>query len=162
MSINFIILSILAGLISVTPAQAEWFLVIHADRETNEETYLAHSENEDKYSLELYRDKNGATRLRFSMNFNTDRLDDQHCPTYQIDDHELRNYSLNDAPCIMHNKWAEFLVGDPANPDASQISNLIIGNRIIFRFILDNGSYKETQFSLTGSGKIIKEALEAT
>lgn len=143
------------------PAYPEWFLVIHADKDTNAEIHIARSENDDKYSLEIYQDKNHAIRLRFSMNFNTDRLDTRHCPTYQIDDHPPLNHSLNDAPCIIHEKWAEFLIGEPANTDNSQVKQLILGEQIIFRFILDNGQYRETLFSLSGSGKIIKDTLAA-
>ena len=65
----------------------------------------------------------------------------------------IKNTSFNDAPCISKSNWSEFILGYITNKNITSLSldALLNGNVVVFRFVLDNGNYKETSFSLTGS-----------
>jgi hypothetical protein len=139
---------------------AEWDTVIYTNIDNNLQSKVAHTENDAGYSLEIYRDANGAIRSRFNMNGNN-RLAEKHCPTYQIDTRNFQNRSINDAPCISHRKWAEFVLGYIIDNQviSTQLHNLMNGNRITYRFVLENSGYSTTSFSLSGSKQTLIEAL---
>ena len=134
-------------------AMAEWDVITHTDTSNNTQTQVAYTENKEGYSLEIYRDSVGAIRSRFSLNSALDIFVKHSCPTYQIDTRLLDNRSINDAPCITDLAWSEFILGyiNNKNVTSGRLNALMNGITITFRFMLDNGSYKETQFSLSGS-----------
>lgn len=136
-------------------SMAEWKVVTHTDTDSNTTTQVAYTKNNDGYSLEIYKDSVGAIRSRFSLNTALDTFIKRSCPTYQVDTRLLDNRSINDAPCLTDLGWSEFIMGyitDDSNDVASKRLNAIMnGSTITFRFMLENGSYKETQFSLAGS-----------
>jgi hypothetical protein len=136
-----------------TLAMAEWKVITHTDINSDTETQVAYTENEDGYSLEIYKDSVGAIRSRFSLNTALDMFIKRSCPTYQIDTRLLDNRSINDAPCLTDLAWSEFILGyiSDNNVASARLNALMNGSTITFRFMLDNGSYKETQFSLAGS-----------
>ena len=142
-------------------ARAGWDIVNHTNIDSNIKTKVAQTENSDGYSLEIYRDTNEVIRARFSMHNNLNRLDDKTCPTYQVDKRDSVNISINDAPCISHRKWAEFVLGYITNKDVTStfLHNIMNGSKITFRFILENSGYAETSFSLTGSKRTLTDAL---
>lgn len=143
------------------PVMAGWEIVTHTNIDNNLQTTIAHTENSDGYSLEIYRDGNGAVRSRFSMNNNLSRLDGKSCPTYQVDNRPAQNRSINDAPCIAYQKWAEFVLGYIIDDKVTStlLHNIMNGNRITYRFALDPYGYTETTFSLMGSKRTLTEAL---
>lgn len=143
------------------PAWAEWDIVNHTNIDNNQQTRVAYTENNDGYSLEIYRDGNGAVRSRFSMNNNQNRLDGKLCPTYQVDRRPMQSRSINDAPCIAHQKWAEFVLGYIVDRKVTStlLHNIMNGNRITYRFALGTHGYAETMFSLMGSKRTLIEAL---
>ena len=49
--------------------------------------------------------------------------------------------------------WSEFILGyiSDENVTSARLNALMNGRAITFRFMLENGSYDETQFSLVGS-----------
>jgi hypothetical protein len=143
------------------PARAEWDIVTHTNIDSDVQTRVAHTENSDGYSLEIYRDGNNAVRARFGMHNNQNRLYEKSCPTHQVDRRNPVNTSINDAPCIAHRKWAEFVLGYIAGDEVAStfLHNIMNGSRITFRFILENSGYGETAFSLAGSKRALKEAL---
>ncbi len=134
-------------------AAAEWEVITHTDVNNETETQVAYSQNEDGYSLEIYKDSVGAIRSRFSLNAALDSFAKRSCPTYQIDSRMLDNRSINDAPCLTQMAWSEFVLGYVANENVTseRLNALMNGRTVTFRFMLDNGSYQETQFSLAGS-----------
>ncbi|MFL2555236.1 MAG: hypothetical protein ACJ0Q4_00005, partial [Gammaproteobacteria bacterium] len=69
----------------------------------------------------------------------------------------VKNTSFNDAPCISNLNWSEFILGYITNNNITSLSldALLNGNKVVFRYVLDNGSYKETSFSLTGSKRSV-------
>lgn len=139
----------------LTPASvlAEWKVITHTDTNNNSETQVAYSQNEEGYSLEIYKDSVGAIRTRFSLNSALDIFAKRSCPTYQIDSRLLDNRSINDAPCLTNLAWSEFVLGyiSSTTVNSARLNALMNGSKVTFRFMLDNGSYKETQFSLAGS-----------
>jgi len=141
--------------------QADWSVITHTDADSNTETQVAYTKNEDGYSLEIYKDSVGAIRSRFSLNTKLDKMAKRSCPTYQIDSRLLDNRSINDAPCLTDLAWSEFIFGYTENNKvvSKKLNALMNGSTIVFRFILENGSYKQTEFSLSGSKKATLSAL---
>ncbi len=141
--------------------QAEWLVITHTDTNNNTQTQVAYTENKEGYSLEIYKDSVGAIRSRFSLNTTLDMLAKRSCPTYQIDSKLLDNRSINDAPCLTDIVWSEFILGYIANKEitSEKLNALMNGSTITFRFMLENGSYNETNFSLSGSKRATLSAL---
>lgn len=132
---------------------AEWKVITHTDTNSETETQVAYSQNKDGYSLEIYKDSVGAIRTRFSLNTALDMFAKRTCPTYQIDTRMIDNRSINDAPCLTDMVWSEFVMGyvNNFNVTSAKLNALMNGSTVTFRFMLENGSYMETQFSLAGS-----------
>jgi hypothetical protein len=141
--------------------QAEWNVITHTDTNSDNKTQVAFTENTEGYSLEIYRDSVGAVRSRFSLNTELDMIANRSCPTYQIDSRLLDNRSINDAPCLTGLSWSEFILGYVADDQviSEKLNALMNGSTITFRFMLENGSYKETEFSLSGSKRATLSAL---
>jgi len=141
--------------------QAEWTVITHTDTNNNSETQVAYTQNEEGFSLEIYKDNVGAIRSRFSLNDALDMLAKRTCPTYQIDSTLIDNRSINDAPCLTELVWSEFILGYTENKTVTsdKLNALMNGGTITFRFMLENGSYKETNFSLIGSKRATLSAL---
>lgn len=141
---------------------AAWETVTYTNVDTNIQTRVARIENEEGYSLEIYRDASDAVRARINMN-NNNRLKEKTCPTYQVDNNNMLNRSINDAPCISQRGWAEFILGYIIDNqiNSTQLDNLLNGNRITYRFILENSGYAATSFSLKGSKQTVIDVLGA-
>lgn len=139
---------------------AAWETVTYTNVDNNLQTRVARIENEEGYSLEIYRDASDVVRSRFNMNDNN-RLKEKTCPTYQVDNLDSQNRSINDAPCISQQKWAEYVLGYiiDSQVDSSKLHNLMNGNQITYRFILENSGYSTTSFSLRGSKEALVNAL---
>ena len=147
------LLLVLILLLSSFSVSAEWKVITHTDTNNETQTQVAFSENKDGYSLEIYKDSVGAIRTRFSLNTELDMFAKRTCPTYQIDTRLIDNRSINDAPCLTDMAWSEFVLGyvNNFNVTSAKLNALMNGSIVTFRFMLDNGSYMETQFSLAGS-----------
>ena len=132
---------------------AQWHIVSHENLSNNEKTKVAFTENKNGYSLEIYKDSVGAVRARFTLNSKLNLFSNNICPTYQVDLTLIKNTSFNDAPCISKSNWSEFILGYITNRNITSLSldALLNGNTVTFRYVLDNGNYKETSFSLAGS-----------
>ena len=142
-------------------AVAGWSIVTHTNTDNNTKTKVAYTENNDGYSLEIYRDASNAIRSRFGMNHNLHRIAEKSCPTYQVDQRPPENRSVNDATCILHRQWAEFVLGyiEGNQVTSTLLHNMMNGNSITYRFILENGGYGETKFSLSGSKHTVTDVL---
>ena len=132
---------------------AQWHIVSHENLSNDEKTKVAFTENKKGYSLEIYRDSVGAVRARFTLSSKLNLFSKNICPTYQVDLTLIKNTSFNDAPCISKSNWSEFILGYITNKNIISLSldALLNGNTVTFRYVLDNGNYKETSFSLAGS-----------
>ncbi len=132
---------------------AVWEVMALTDAGDSSTTQVAYTENEAGYSLEIYRDDVDAIRARFSLNRKLEQLAKRHCPTFQVDSRLLDNRSINDAPCITDVGWSEFVLGYVRDNvvNSAKLNALVNGNTITFRYMLENGAYEETSFSLLGS-----------
>lgn len=140
---------------------AEWQLQTRNDQTGNTVINLAAITNDEGYKLEIYRDQNDAVRSRFNLANGLTQLAKKSCPTYQIDQGMPRNRSIHDAACISGNSRAEFVLGYIENNQIASSSLLAVmdGIMITFRFVLENGDYRETRFSLNGSRSAITQAI---
>lgn len=154
---RYIILTLISG---PALANAAWETVTYTNVDNNFQTMVARIENDEGYSLEIYRDANDAVRSRLNMN-STTRLVEKNCPTYQVDRLDFQNRSINDAPCISHRQWSEFVLGYVIDNRivSTKLHNLMNGNRITYRFILENSGYSTTSFSLSGSKQTLLDVL---
>jgi len=148
-------LMLLPGVVS-----AQWTVVTHQLSESETQTKIAQTTNSDGYTLEIYRDKGDSIRSRLTLKNGLIALADKTCPTYQIDKGQPRNHSINDAPCISNQQWAEFILGHVKDGkiESSTLHGLMIGIAITYRFILASGDYRETKFSLAGSMRTLQTA----
>jgi len=155
-----ITLSLLLLIISAQ-THAQWNVITHIDTDSGVQMSVATIKNQDNYKLEIYRDSNNVIRLRFNIRDSFDLLAIKQCPTYQVDKRKLSNRSINDAPCISQARWAEYVMGYISDDEVVSLPlhNLMNGNVIYYRFVLKNGNYAETSFSLSGSKNILLSAL---
>lgn len=158
---NIILTLFLLSLSIQSQAQAQWNVVSHTDTDSGHQTRIATIENSDGHKLEIYRDVNDVIRLRFNIRNSFELLADKHCPTFQVDERLLSNRSINDAPCLSQPRWAEYVIGYITDDTvlSLHLHNLMNGNVIYYRFLMDNGNYAETSFSLSGSKGILNGAL---
>ena len=156
---NIIATLILLSLSAQT--QAQWNVMSHTDTDSGLQTLVATIENEDGFKLEIYRDANDVIRSRFNIRNSYDLLAIKHCPTFQVDERELSNRSINDAPCLSQPRWSEYVIGyiSDDNVLSLPLHNLMNGNVIYYRFLLRNGNYDETSFSLSGSKNVLYTSL---
>ena len=142
-------------------AAAEWRVVNHREATTGIETTIAATTNTDGYTLEMYRDTVGAIRGRFTLRPGLTRLYKNSCPTFQIDRGPAVNRSLNNAPCLASEQWAEFVLGYVADNQvvSPRLLSFMNGNSITFRFRLASGNYRDTEFSLLGSKRSMTAAI---
>ncbi len=154
------ILCYLTPVFPVTAA-AEWNIITHNDLDANVITSVAIIKNEKGYTLEIYKDSVDAVRGRFTLTQGLIRFPDNFCPTFQIDSGQPRNRSINDAPCLAGDTWAEFILGYVENGqvNSSAIAGVMNGVVLRFRFLLEQGDYRETLFSLSGSKRAVSAAL---
>ena len=142
-------------------ATADWRVINHREADSEAETTIASTTNPDGYTLEMYRDAGGAIRGRFTLTPGLTRLHDRTCPTFQIDRGPAVNRSVNNAPCLAAERWAEFVLGYVSNNQvvSPRLLSFLNGNRITFRFRLASGNYRDTEFSLLGSKRSMTAAI---
>ena len=144
-------------------AQTEWIVVPHTDTDTGLQTSIATMKNEAGYKIEIYIDSNDAVRKRFSIRDGHDLLATKQCPTFQVDKNKSTNRSTNNATCISQPRWAEYILGYISHRSLykrlSPLYSIIHGDVIYFRFLLKDGGYAQTLFSLHGSNKAVHSAL---
>jgi hypothetical protein len=139
----------------------QWNVMKHTDTDSGLQMRVATIENGEGFKLEIYRDTKDVIRIRFNIRDSYDLLARKQCPTFQVDDRKLANRSINDAPCISQPRWAEYVMGYVTDDKVFSLPlhNLMNGNSINYRFLLKNGNYGETSFSLSGSKSILNTTL---
>jgi hypothetical protein len=158
---NIILTLFLLSISVQVQAQAQWNVVSHTDTDSGYQTRIATIENDDGYKLEIYRDVNDVVRLRFNIRNSFELLAKKRCPTFQVDKRQLSNRSVNDALCLSQPRWAEYVIGYITDKTvlSQPLHNLMNGNVIYFRFLMNNDNYAETSFSLSGSKAALNGAL---
>ena len=158
---NIILTIFLLGLSVQSHAQTQWKIMSHTDTDSGYQTRIATIENDGGYKLEIYRDINDVIRLRFNIRNSFELFANKQCPTFQVDERQLSNRSINDAPCLSQPRWAEYVIGYITDSTVLSLPlhNLMNGNVIYYRFLMDNENYAETSFSLSGSKTVLNTAL---
>ena len=148
-TISFVSILLLLSFSSV----AEWEVITHTNTNNETQTQVAFNENKSGYTLEIYKDSVEAIRLRFSSKTKFDVFSKEICPSYQIDTGMIVNRSINEAPCLTDKVWSEYILAyvNNFNVTSSKLDAFMNGSKVIFRLMLENGSYVETEFSLDGS-----------
>lgn len=155
------ILAILAVGLSLSHAvHAEWQVINETDA-GGVETPIAEVSNDAGYRLAIYRDGNGTVRARFRLNDGLYRLDDSICPSYQIDERQVRNSSVNNRPCRLEPRLSEYVLGSIENNQvvSRPLYELMNGSQINYRFRLQAGGYDQASFSLAGSKRTLTAVL---
>jgi hypothetical protein len=145
---------------STNTLAAEWNIITHNDMDSNTVTSVAIIKNDSGHTLEIYRDSVNAVRARFTLNQGLIQFPDNFCPTFQIDSGPPSNRSLNDALCLSGATSTEFILGYVADDqiNSSVVADLMNGVVLNFRFLLENGDYRQTLFSLSGSKRTMSAA----
>lgn len=136
---------------------AFWSVIEQNDTDTGNAINIAQIKNEDGYRIEIYKDQNDAVRLRFTSSNKHGLISSEHCPSFQVDNYKIFNRSINDANCIRHSKWAEFVLGylTEETIQSTALYRIQNGNVLTFRYIMENDGYQQTSFSLSGSSRVI-------
>lgn len=142
-----------------SPAFAEWQVGQQAV-ETGSPSLAAYTRNEQGYGLSVYRNGD-AIMAGFILPDRMFSLGQSFCPTYQIDRKAADNRSFDTAPCTVRNDTAEFVLGRISSNQvqSSLLLTVLNGNAVVFRFRLEDGSYRETTISLAGSKRAITEII---
>jgi hypothetical protein len=151
--LSFIYLVAALSIFYPFPSHAQWTVNTNIKNEAGAQTMVAYTSNEAGYSLEIYKDSSSTIRSRFSLNNQLIKFKERTCPTYQIDMGTPGNVSVNGAPCLSSGRWAEYILGQIEGNEVSSsiLLSIMNGITITFRFQLDNGDFRETSISLSGS-----------
>ena len=142
-------------------AAAEWAVVGQRLESTRTDAVTARIRNATGQTLEFYRDAVGAIRARFTLGDGLTKLEQGQCPTLQVDRWASMNRSINDAPCLATNRWAEYVIGYVVEKkvQSGRLLQIMNGNLLTFRFRLNGGDYRDAQFSLAGSKRSLSAAI---
>jgi len=149
----FMLVVIMIYLSCPTTTFAQWTVNSNIKNETGIQTSVAYTSNDEGYTLEIYKDSSSAIRSRFTLNDKLVKFKDDNCPTYQVDQGTPANLSVNGAPCLSNGSWAEYILGniDGEKITSATLLSIMNGITMTFRFQLENGDYRETAISLSGS-----------
>ncbi len=171
MKVNIIVLTL--GFLSfATISLAEWHVDQEIDSMTDETTKTATVKNESGHSFSIYHpSKDGPIWATFALAAgNFDQIDSQKPPVYRVDKNKPFNLALLKGPMAaklgLHlyewePKWINFQIGGWRGEDrlATPLIHLMTGQKILFRYYLSTGGYKETSFTLAGAPTSIAEAI---
>lgn len=145
----------------VTASQAQWLINNTGKSATGQSIRIAHTQNEQGYSLEIFLGSDATVRARLKLAAGLLKLSHNSCPSYQIDNRVADNQSVDHTRCQSKDTSAEYILGKIANNQIQ--SNLLLavmnGSAIIFRLQLENGDYRETTISLAGSKRSMTRAI---
>ena len=149
---------------------ANWEFVERRDAMTDELVREARTRNLAGFELRVFRMASGKVYALFRLpDASTDVLSATRYPMYRIDQHKPQDLEndrvlarvLNERPIFEEPKWVQFLVwhGSDPYPTSGTLFDLMHGQRIVFRYYLFTGGYKETEFSLDGAHDAVVRAL---
>jgi len=157
------VLTLLYPLLAHPVLAQQWQVVNETDTAGDVQTPVAQIRNEGGYTLAIYRDSNGTVRARFTLNDRLYRLHESICPSYQIDERQTRNTSLNNQSCHLEPRLGEYILGTIENNRviSRPLYELMNGSTIDYRFLLQAGGYDQASFSLAGSKRTLMAVLGA-
>ena len=171
---NRTIITILVTL-TTTLTLADWRVGQKVDPITDEVRTIAFVENEQGHTFSVYRIPGAAAVWgNFALSDKKmEQLDDKKPPVFRIDKH--KPHDLNDAKRTQEiltrlnsdtgtyewtPKWVNFLIwhGKPEEGLTDKLIELMEGQKLIVRYYLFTGGYKDTAFTLKGSAPAIADA----
>lgn len=151
-------------LIACSLLRADWTVEKRVDSMTDREIRLAVSTNAEGFLLQFYRNTDNSVWATFRLPDTGSDVLGSDAPVYRVDKHPPTTIGpqspLLPSSFEVKPKWLNWLVfhGDgPAN--RGTLRDIMEGTRVIFRYFLFTGGYKETSFSLVGAKAVIADAL---
>jgi len=139
---------------------------------TDEARKSAYVTNEDGHTFSIYRISNdGEIWGNFSLSTSVfDQISPQKPPIYRVDRNEpidlmrekkLQEMGLRIQAFEWEPKWVNFLIwhGKEDEGMADALVQLMEGEKVVFRYYLGTGGYKDTAFTLKGAPSAISKAV---
>lgn len=147
-------------ILSIWPAAvtAQWQINEQPERFAESRGAIAETTNEAGHRLAIYRDAGGTIHARFSLNDRLLRLHELVCPTFQVDERQRHNSSLNKRTCQLRPQQVEYTLGLLETNDelvSRPLYEVMNGTRIHYRYRFEAGGYDQTSFSLDGSKRAL-------
>tara|TARA_Y100000031_G_scaffold144424_1_gene175857 strand:+ start:151 stop:702 length:552 start_codon:yes stop_codon:yes gene_type:complete len=156
---------------------AGWVINKEVDSMTDKKTTSAVLSNDEGYELKLYTLASGEFFCTFALPTNSlDVLSHSQAPMYRVDKNiqqDLNDLAKMHDKLIEHGaylysqepKWCNFILSAVEKKNRDTISGWVLeefakGEKIVFRYWLFTGGYKETSFSISGADKAILEVLK--
>lgn len=166
------ILRVIAALLVLSgpAASAAWTVETRLDAMTDEEKRSAIVTNDEGHSFSVYRiEPGGAAWANFALSDQVlDQLDSQKAIMYRVDKNDAVNLeearglgSLGIRAYEWEPKWINFRIwhGKIDEGLSNSLAEMLTGERLVVRYFLATGGFKDTEFSLVGSSRAIAEAL---
>lgn len=152
------------------PVYAEgWRVEQRVDSMTDRPITTAVIANKSGHSLSLYQTDDGSAVANFSLPDRTaDALDSEKLILVRVDKYPPedvgqmlrmeREFKI-DGLVEWQPKWVNFSLGRNKDDPSRMVRRLQKGQRVVVRYYLFTGGYKETEFSLAGARTAISEAI---
>ena len=153
---------ILAGLLGAPITVAEqWALTTEPGAASGQNTRVALITNHTGHTLRIFRDQDNAIKGVFTLKKGFDVLAAGSCPTLQVDRNRPISLSAQNQLCETQPKRAVLDFGEISQNTihSTPLQQIMSGISIVVRFHLFTGGYKETSFTLAGSGQAIHTVL---
>lgn len=124
---------------------------------------IAHTENAAGQRIEVFVEENGAVVLRLELGSGFETFSRANCPTFQIDTRTpVHHYPVGDG-CYMSEKLTRIELGSitEGEIDSLVLHRFMNGNNVTFRYTIENGQYRQAEFSLRSSKQSLKRAIGA-
>jgi len=151
---------------------ADWRVVERIDAMTDEVRKSAIVDNDHGHSFSVYRlSAGGPVWGNFSLSERKfDQVDWEKPPMYRVDRHEpvnlkrmkdMHEMGLGIQAYEWEPKWVNFLIwhGKEEEGIAENLVELMEGEKVVFRYYLSTGGYKDTAFPLSGAAAAISTAV---
>lgn len=150
---------LIAGVLLAQSAHAQWRVGQDAPEGASSRIDVAVVENESGHVLELYSDDAEIVRGTFTIRGGFDTIDPGTCPTYRVDERTPNRVTFAGERCQILPKQARFTLGPAGDARNNALRRIMNGSRLVFRYRLGNGTYRETAFTLRGSKYALTTAM---
>ena len=150
-------------------AFGQWSVVSTVDNMTDEKKISAISKNEAGYRMQVYRIKNnGPVWINLEIPSSTTDMFATKPLMYRIDKNKPHTVDLTNSLAKFgivssewNPKWVNFLVwhGNEKSGSSPILSELMQGNKLLFRYGMATGGFKDVEFDLVGAEEAIKNAI---
>lgn len=163
---------VVAAVLASTPVAADWQVKEKKDAMTDEVRKSAYVTNEAGHTFSIYRiSEKGSVWGNFSLSSSVfDQISPQKPPMYRVDQNEPNELSrLKELQDMKYGiqayewepKWVNFRIwhGKEDEGMAPDLVQLMEGQKVVFRYHLGTGGYKDTSFTLKGASSAIAKAI---